>query len=181
MTAEVLPWLEEFHYAKVTIDPEQGPRLLWDQMPAFYASRPELFDPSRWTETDFIRNSTVPDAYRAVIDALDAFLCDHGYERDGLIYRVRESNRKTIAFFCHFGIESVLLSHMLNVSPFALLNQFCALPTSVTTVVTEEREKGLAQFRCIGFGSTHHLFANGVEPSFSARFCETYGNGDRID
>ena len=26
-----------------------------------------------------------------------------------------------------------------------------------------------------------HLWAAGVEPSFAARFCEVYGNGDRVD
>ena len=30
-------------------------------------------------------------------------------------------------------------------------------------------------------GDVSHLYAAGVEPSFAARFCETYGNGDRID
>ena len=51
---------------------------------------------------------------------------------------------------------------------------FCAAPTSVTTVVTEERREGTASFRMLAFGDTSHLYAKGEEPAFAARFCETY-------
>ena len=52
----------------------------------------------------------------------------------------------------------------------------CALTTSVTTLITEERREGIAYFRMNGFGDISHLYAAGQEPSFSARFCETYAN-----
>ena len=55
----------------------------------------------------------------------------------------------------------------------------CALPSSVTTLITEERRKGISSFRMCAFGDTSHLYAAGREPSFSARFCETYGNWDQ--
>jgi probable phosphoglycerate mutase len=51
----------------------------------------------------------------------------------------------------------------------------------VTTLYTEERRKGKALFRCCGFGDIGHLYAGNEEPSFSARFCEVYDNGDRVD
>ena len=78
--------------------------------------------------------------------------------------------------FCHFGVECVMLSHLLGVSPMVLWHGICALPTSVTTVITEERRKGTAYFRINGFGDLSHLYAAGEEPSFSARFCEVYEN-----
>ena len=87
----------------------------------------------------------------------------------------------TIAFFCHFGLEMLLLSRLCNISPIPLWHHFTALTSSVTTVYTEERRKGQAIFRCCGFGDTGHLYAGGETPSFAARFCEVYGNGDRED
>ena len=57
-----------------------------------------------------------------------------------------------------------------------LWHNFCALPSSVTTLVTEEREQGKAAFRMCGFGDISHLYAGDEEPSFQARFCETYSN-----
>jgi probable phosphoglycerate mutase len=52
----------------------------------------------------------------------------------------------------------------------------CAAPSSVTTLVTEERRKGVAYFRMSSFGDISHLYAGGEGPSFAARFCEAYDN-----
>ncbi len=49
-------------------------------------------------------------------------------------------------------------------------------PTGVTTVNTEERRQGIAGFRMSAYGDVSHLYAGGEEPSFAARFCETFGN-----
>ena len=74
---------------------------------------------------------------------------------------------------------SVLLSHLLNIPYTSLANFTVCAPTGVTTVVTEEREKGIAQFRMMEFGDTTHLKKEGLEPSFSARFCEIFDSNDR--
>ena len=58
----------------------------------------------------------------------------------------------------------------------------CAAPTSVTTVVTEERREGIASFRMTGFGDLSHLYGTGEPPSVSGRFCERWKNaGERKD
>lgn len=70
----------------------------------------------------------------------------------------------------------VMLSHILGISPLSLWHGFCAAPSSVTTLYTEEREEGEVFFRCQSFGDTAHLYVAGEEPAFAARFCETYDN-----
>ena len=112
--------------------------------------------------------------YRRVTAGLDALLERHGYRRQGNVYEAVRPNRDTIALFCHFGLECVLLSHLMGVSPMVLWHGTCAAPASVTTVITEERRKGIASFRMSGFGDVSHLTAAGEQPSFSARFCETW-------
>ena len=109
---------------------------------------------------------------------LDELLERHGYRREGPLYRAVAPNNDTLAFFCHFGLECVLLSHLLNISPMALWHGTCAAPTSVTTVVTEERREGIAYFRMGAFGDVSHLYCHGEPPAFSARFRECYGNED---
>ena len=109
-----------------------------------------------------------------MVSNFDALLAEHGYVREGDIYRVAKANCDTLVFFCHFGLECVLLSHLMNVSPMILWHHTCAAPTSVTTVYTEERRPGVASFRVCGFGDTSHLYAGGEFPAFSGRFCETY-------
>ena len=125
--------------------------------------------------------------YEAVMGGLknnlDAVLAEHGYVREGDFYRAERPNRDTIVFFCHFGMECVLLSHLMNTSPMILWHHLCAAPSSVTTVYTEERCPGKAIFRVSAFGDISHLYAGGEEPSFMARFCETYHDthGERRD
>ncbi len=96
--------------------------------------------------------------------------------RDGYLYDAVDSSHETIALFCHFGLECVLLSHLLNVSPMILWHGFCAAPTSVTEVWTEEREQGTASFQVSKFGDISHLYVHGEQPSFMARYCECYGD-----
>ena len=110
----------------------------------------------------------------AGFDGLDEVLLNHGYRHEGDLFRAERPNRDSILFFCHFGVECVILGHLLGISPMPLWHGACALTTSVTTLVTEERRRGIASFRMCGFGDVSHLTAAGMEPSFAARFCETW-------
>jgi len=57
-----------------------------------------------------------------------------------------------------------------------LWHGFCAAPSSVTTIYSEERRKGIASWRVSSFGDISHLYAASEEPSFAARFCECFEN-----
>jgi probable phosphoglycerate mutase len=126
-----------------------------------------------------MQEGNVLEHYNRVIEGLDALLAEHGYVRDGEIYRAEKSNCDTIVFFCHFGVEAVILSHLMNVSPMPLWHHMVALPSSVTTLTTEERREGKATFRMSSFGDLSHLYAGDEEPSFAARFCEVFDSEDR--
>ena len=52
------------------------------------------------------------------------------------------------------------------------------LATSVTELVTEEREKGKVLFRALRVGDISHLYAGDEPPSSACRFCEVYENLD---
>ena len=153
----------------------------WDWLPQDWLQDPRLFSPERWRENEILRAAGVGEAYDAVITAFDKLLAEHGYERDGLYYRARRPNTKTLVFFTHFGLSCVLLSHLMQTSPMVLWQGLVMAPSSVTTIHTEERRPGIAAFRTAALGDVSHLYAKGVEPAFAARFCEVYGNGQRID
>jgi len=72
-----------------------------------------------------------------VQDGLDSLLAKHGYERKENYYNALHPNEYTIALFCHFGVECVMLGHLLGISPMLLWHGFMAAPTSVTTVCFE--------------------------------------------
>ncbi len=174
--AEILPWAREFH-APITIGGE-SPHIPWDWLPEQWTAEKRYFDRDSWFLTDVMQNGNVISEARRVWYGLDELLKKHGYERIDDHYKVNAPNSDTIALFCHFGVECVMLAHLLGVSPMTLWHGCCALTTSVTELYTEERRKGKAYFRIIRFGNTEHLTIDGIKPSFSGRFCEMYDNTD---
>lgn len=176
-TAKTYHWLREFH-APVK-NPETGEKCgTWDLYPAFLDRYTELLDKNEWYKSPIMKSGNVIGEYKRVTKEFDKLLKEHGYERKNTYYKVNKENSETLAFFCHFGVECVLLSHLINTSPVPLWQGFCAAPTSITTVYTEEREQGIASFRCASFGDVSHLYAGNEEPAFAARFCEKYSNED---
>lgn len=172
-------WLKAYPDTERTADDTKyTSRICWDMVPAYLNDNPIYYDSINWRKGDICTKSDLLEKYDNVCKSFDELLAGYGYERDGSCYKVTRENDVTIAFFCHFGVICVILSHLLNMSPFTLWNGICLAPTSVTEVVTEEREKGCAQYRILKSGDVTHLFVKGVEPSFSARFAELYSNED---
>ena len=178
--AETLDWLREFAI------PVKKPKVddlynlcVWDWLPADWSARPLFYDKDKWMLEPELAEAGVPEAYANVTENLDRLLQQYGYIREGLNYRADRANHDTIVMYCHFGLECVLLSHLINVSPMILWHGTCSAPSGVTTVVTEEREEGIASWRMTDFGDVSHLYVKDMEPSFHARFCECFTDGTR--
>lgn len=175
--AEVLPWAREYN---TRILGENGERRIpWDMLPEKWTAVPEYYDKDKWYDVPVMKEAGMEEGLRWVWDGLDELLARHGYKREGMYYRAENSNEDTIAIFCHFGVECVMLGHLLGISPMALWHGFMAAPTSVTTVNTEERRDGIASFRVSAFGDISHLYVKGEEPAFAGRFCETFANTEQ--
>jgi len=178
--AQVCDWLEEFP-PRITRPDTARKTLAWDWLPEDWTAEKAYFLRDQWYKTQAMEGGSVGEAYEKVIRGFDALLAEHGYVREGELYLAERPNRDIIVLFCHFGVECVLLSRLMNLSPMILWHHACAAPTSVTTVITEERRPGKAAFRVNGFGDISHLYTAGEEPSFSARFCETFDSEERHD
>lgn len=173
-SATTCEWLREFNPQVMRPDVTDRRKCAWDWLPADWTREEEFFSRSLWHTNPVFTEADVKKEYDWVVNNFDKLLAEHGYVREGDCYRVEKANRDTLVFICHFGLECVLLSHLMNVSPMILWHGTCAAPTSVTTLNTEERREGVASFRMSSFGDISHLYAAGEEPSFAARFCETY-------
>lgn len=170
--AQILDWLMEF--PGYIVNPENGrKRIPWDLMPSDWTKVPELYDKDKWINAEIIKSGNVGEVYKNVCCDFDDFLASYGYVREGACYKAVIPNHDTVVFFCHFGIQCVLLSHMLGISPVVLWQGTVCSPTGITVVCTEEREEGIAYFRCNRFGDISHLYADGQMPSLAARFRET--------
>ncbi|MBO6214506.1 MAG: histidine phosphatase family protein, partial [Lachnospiraceae bacterium] len=163
-------WLREFA-PRIDRPDRENAACSWDWLPADWTPQDEFYDADHWTDNDTMAASDVKEQYDWVCREFDALLEKYGYVRENRYYRVKPgmANNDTIAFFCHFGLECVLISRLLSVSPMPLWHGFCAAPTSVTTIYTEERREGIASFRIAEFGNVDHLNASGMEPSKHAR------------
>ena len=174
-TAEVKDWLQEFP-VQVQKPNTDHKSICWDWLPGDWTAESCFYDPQHWYDHPVFAEAGVKEGYEQVCEGLDALLAEHGYVRDGKLYKAVQSNEDTIVFFCHFGLECVLLSHLMNISPMILWHSTCAAPTSVTTLTTEERREGIASFRMSAFGDISHLYVADQQPAFAARFCETFAN-----
>ena len=167
-------WLREF--APRIRHPDWGDTIAWDWMPDYWTRDKRFFSLEEWADHESMQEGGVGEEYGKVIGEFDRVIESHGYERDGMIYRAIRSNHDTIAFFCHFGVECVLLSRLINISPMLLWHGFCAAPSAVTSIYTEERQREKVSFRVDEFGAVPHLMMGGMEPSKRARFVECFGD-----
>ena len=115
------PWLREFGpfpgYVRVTIPSTYG---CWDYLPEDLDTEKELLT-ENWREVPRVKESLIPATYKEVCDGLDSLLETYGYKRKSTYYEVTKQSHDTICLVCHFGVESVILSHLMNCSPWVLL------------------------------------------------------------
>ena len=190
-SAKTLDWLEEFparidlnraahlQEAYPSAEKEKGiyvPRIVWDVAPSYWMTHEDCMDSVKWRDCDICHNSDAVEVYDSVVEAFDDFLAQRGYRREGIGYRVEKESAQTFTFFCHFGITCALLAHLWGQSPFAMWQNLALAPTSVTEIVTEERQQGYACFRGLKIGDVSHLTMSGEPISFAARFCEVYSD-----
>lgn len=169
MEATIVDWLEEI-----------GDECR-DFLPSYWTEVEEYYSKDNWYQPELMQATDAKAICDRAATGLDALLAEHGYIRQGKNYKVEKESHARIVLFCHYGISGALLSHLTGVSPVIYWQHFVAAPSSVTTVVTEEREQGLATFRIMSYGDTGHLYAGGEEPAFAARFCECYSDDTRHD
>lgn len=169
-------WLKEFPGRIDRPDVDDRKMICWDWLPEDWTQEERFYSYDKWTEPVMMQEGNIKEEYDRVVGEFNKLIAKYGYEREDKVYHVRESNDKTIVFFCHYGITCVLLSELLSVSPMILWHGFVAAPTSVTVVNTEERRKGTASFRVSRYGDITHLNVHNEEPSFQARFCTRYEN-----
>ena len=177
--AIVFPWLREFDASIHRPDDNNNMHICWDWMPADVNDHPDLYSPSRFDKEPILQESDFKAKYDEVINGFDRILENHGYQRDGTMYRVISSNHDTIAIFSHFGVSSIMISHLMNTSPYSIWQNAIALPSSLTEFISEERQQGRALFRMNQFSSISHLEEMNEKASFSGRFCECFDDKTR--
>lgn len=164
----VLDWLKEFE-GKITIEGKE--QIAWDIMPRCINDNEDILS-NEYFQSNIIKGTNVKINIEKIYNGFDKLLAKHGYIRNKNCYVVKKPNDDTIVIFCHFCLMSILMSRLFNVPYLTIaLNTFIP-PTGLTTFISEEREKGYANFRMINYGNVNHLIDDGIPISQSGRFIE---------
>jgi probable phosphoglycerate mutase len=121
---------------------------------------------SRWKLDGTAENPAISRNMQVIRQGSDDFLLRQGYicSGSGMVYTSQGQNTKKIAFFAHMGLELAWLSYLLGLPFLSLWDGFFVHPSSVTTLLFEERSPGKVVPRCIGLGDISHLVAAGLSP-----------------
>lgn len=172
MEATELEWLREFparleeEFAFEIRMFDRKVRCPWNMPPQLWTEIPGIYDVDGWRNAPIYRDGRVQQLYDSICKGWDDLLADHGYTREGSVYRIAdgwEEKHETIALFCHLGLGTALLSHIMHISLTAAWHTLFMPTTSVTTVYMERHrdEVPYAHARLIAVGDTSHLYAGG--------------------
>jgi broad specificity phosphatase PhoE len=155
----VEPWARELR----DIYSEEHQRSLWDLDGALLRSPEILDDLNNWDKIPLFDMPNLTTIRESIRNYSDEFLSRQGFTRDGHIYRFERENRKQIAFFAHLGFGLAWLSHLLDIPLPLMWAGFYLHPSSITTILFDERSPGVAVPRVIGMGDLSHLYRVGLK------------------
>lgn len=177
--ATELEWLREFPAALSEENAYstkwfKSGRCPWNMPPHLWSEIPGIYESEGWRNAPLYADGNIQQRYDFVCAGWDTLLAQHGYVRDGAVYRIGdgwEEKRETIALFCHLGLGNALLSHILHLSLPAVWHTLFLPTTSVTTVLMEQHlESPVAHARLVQIGDTSHLYAGDEPVSASGLF-----------
>lgn len=155
LKAGIEDWTAEFDDFRITVEP-------WGSLAGWQVPGEVVRAPGDASQPDLLRAPHIAAVIEQMQCASDAFLARHGYIRAGGRYRIAQRQQKKIAVFCHNGFGLTWLAHLLELPPPLVWTGFWLPPSSVTTILFEERSEQWAVPRCIGLGDVSHLHAAGL-------------------
>jgi broad specificity phosphatase PhoE len=157
-------WTQELSVPGVEMK-EWGRLTIWDLPGEVIRGRESLPSQHDWHELPYVGETRIRELFEALKEASDTFLARHGYVREGGRYRCVQPSGERVAVFCHGGFGIAWLAHLLEI-PLALSwSGFWLPPSSVTTILMEQRSDEWAVPRCVGMGDVSHLYAAGLSIS----------------
>jgi broad specificity phosphatase PhoE len=164
MELHIEPWAQELGDLRIEQGPPYGETMIWDLHGETIHTSGSFATTADWLRRPPFDDPGVIAAIEAVGRSSDAFFARHGYERNGVSYRITGERDQRITVFCHGGLGLTWLSHLLGVPVPLVWAGFYLWPSSVTTILFDERTPGVAVPRCIGLGDVSHLVVAGLEP-----------------
>jgi broad specificity phosphatase PhoE len=161
LTPIVMPWTTELDWPGLEQE-GLGNSTIWDIHGHEVHRTGTAWTWENWCQNPPFHREEYQKGLRSLQVASDAFFSKLGYERTGGVYRVVQAHRKKIAIFCHGGFGLTWLAYLLNIPLPLVWTGFFLPPSSVTTILFDERHALWATPRCLGVGDISHLYAAGL-------------------
>lgn len=159
-------WTAEISGCEINL-PDGNRWCVWDTHGEIIRATLPLHTHHDWHQREPFTNPVYHETFHDLKENSDRFLARHGYERDEGRYRIVKANRDRIAVFCHGGFGLWWLAHLLEIPLPLIWSGFWLPPTSVTTILFDERSTRWAVPRAIGVADLSHLYAAGLPVSLS--------------
>ncbi len=152
-------WLRELEWGdlKGNAYSTAGPWVKTDNFLKNYHSYPE--GDSWMTHPEIVNDRLVGDVKNR-IEQFETFLEEMGYQREGQGYLVQTPSDKNIAFFCHGGITTALVSHMLNIPFWTYVAHFPMAMTGITKIALDGGKDEFITAKADFINDYHHLKDN---------------------
>lgn len=160
------PWTAELSDCRQDYQPG-GNLCIWDCPGELIRAKAPLPTAENWHQMAEFANPLYRQRFAMVQRHSDAFFARFGYVREGGRYRIAAPNQHRLAVFCHGGFGLWWLAHLLEIPLPLMFGGFWLAPSSVTTILFDERSTTWATPRCLGMADTSHLYAAGLGVSTS--------------
>ena len=175
LEVKVLPWLRELRWGDYSGD-AYSTASPWSINDRFIAERHSypLGDACKTYEAE--KNDRIVEDVAEICASFDAWLKERGFERRGQLYKVAAplaEKQRNVAFFCHGGVATALVAHLLNIPFWQMIAHAGVELTSITCIEIAEAgsvaspadaenaaNAGKAHFtaaRLVFYGDIHHL------------------------
>lgn len=156
------PWTKELGDLRMSRGPCEG-MMVWDLHGEIFRTDPAFARNGDWHTLPPLDEPHFREVCEQVSLNSDTFLERHGYRRENGRYRILAPNRERIAIFCHGGFGLTWLAHLLEIPLPLMWSGFWLPPSSVSTVIMDERSATWAAPRALCVADTSHLYQAGHE------------------
>lgn len=84
-----------------------------------------------------------------------------------LLFQLAHLRLQTVVVFCHGGFGLTWIAHLLGMPVSQVWSSFYLAPSSVTTILFDERSESKAVPRAISIGDKSHMYAAGLKTQIS--------------
>lgn len=159
MKATTLDWTQELSSLAFKKPSSWPITCAWDIPGEVILNQQPLPSQQDWHTLADLQDLKSKEIFEDLVQHSDEFLKTLGFERQGTRYRVLHPNVEKIAIFCHGGFGLTWLAHLLQIPLTIMWSGFWLPPSSVSTILFDQRSPDWATPRCIGLSDTSHLYA----------------------